>query len=217
MYFFVAELNIPPCPYNDLPILDSSVKCRSQPEKMKRIHALNYLIVAIIAWSCESQLKVSTDYDRAADFTKYKTFGFYNSESLSKNVSQLNHDRIINAIKNEMIKRGLQESASAPDLMVNTTAILQDRQSVASTNYYAYGSVYRPYTWGPGVSYTNYDVRHYKDGSLIIDVVDAGTQKLVWQGTGNKEIDSPSKNPDVDIPKAIASIMADFPPGSKKK
>jgi len=39
----------------------------------------------------------------------------------------------------------------------------------------------------------------------------------VWQGTGNKEIDGPVKDPDTTIPKAVASIMESFPPGKTKK
>jgi hypothetical protein len=185
---------------------------------MKKIGPLKYLVVvAIIVWSCGSSLKVNTDYDKSTDFSKYKTFGFYSMENMNKSISELNHNRIINAIKAEMIKKGYEESASSPDLLVNSTTIFQDRTSVSSTNTYMYGSMYRPYTWGPGMSTTNYDVRHYKDGSLIIDIVDGSSKKLLWQGTGNKEIDGPVKDPDTNIPKAIAAILGEFPPGVAKK
>ena len=67
---------------------------------MKILFAASYLIlVATITWSCGAQLKVSSDYDKSADFKKYKTFTLYNSEGLKESVSQLNHDRIINAVK----------------------------------------------------------------------------------------------------------------------
>jgi len=174
------------------------------------------MIGSFIIFSCGPSLKVSYHYDQTADFTKYKTFTIFNSENLKDAVSQANHDRFIKAIQGEMIKKGFKEDTSTPDLMVNITAILQDRQSVSSTNYYAYGGAYRPYTWGPGVSYNDYDVAHYKDGSLIIDIVDVKEKKLLWQGIGNKEIDAPSKRPDTDIPKAVNSIMADFPPVTSK-
>jgi hypothetical protein len=185
---------------------------------MKILFAASYLIlVATITWSCGAQLKVSSDYDKSADFKKYKTFILFNSEGLKESVSQLNHDRIINAVKNEMIRKGFIEDTASPELLVNTTAVLKDRSSVSSNNYYAYGSVYRPYAWGPGVSYSNYDVQQYKDGSLIIDIVEVESKKLIWQGIGNKEIDTPSKHPETEIPKAIESIMAEFPPGIAKK
>jgi hypothetical protein len=118
-----------------------------------------------------------------------------------------------------MTKKGFQENSSSPDLFVFSAAIFKDMQSVtANTNYYGYGGMYHPYYWGGGMtsSNTTYSVQNYKDGSLIIDVVDVKTQKIVWEGVGNKEIDKPSKDPESAIKQAVASIMASFPPGGKK-
>lgn len=191
---------------------------------MKKIHASIYLIMAvIIAWSCSPSFKVNSDYDKTADFTAYKKFALYNPENLNKAVSELNRTRVANAIRSEMTKKGFVEDAAAPDLLVNAVAIFEDRQSVSSTTtgggMYGgyYGGMYGAYGWGGGTSHTNVDVRHFKDGSLIIDVVEANSKKLLWQGTGNKEIDGPVKNPDVNIPKAVGLIMASFPPGASKK
>ena len=176
---------------------------------------IGWLTPLIIVFSCSAPLNVNSDYDKNVDFTKYKTFALFKSDS-SQTISQLNQQRIAEAIRNEMIKKGLQESTSNPDVLVNSVAVFKDRTSVSSTNY-GYGGVYRPYYWGGGVGYTNYDVHHYKDGSLIIDVIDASTNKLIWQGIGNKEIDGPIKDPDTKIPKAISMIMEGFPPGKAKK
>jgi len=178
------------------------------------------LLMAICLIGCGPSLKVTHDYDKSVNFDQYKTFALYNSDSIHDAISQLNQQRIINAVKGEMTKKGFQENTSNPDVLVNITAILQNRVAVSSTtDYYGYGGMYRPYYWGGGMSAasTNYNVQHYKDGSLIIDVIDASTKKLVWQGTGNKEIDKPAKDPDTAIPKAVASIMESFPPGKAKK
>ncbi|MCU7552298.1 DUF4136 domain-containing protein [Chitinophagaceae bacterium LB-8] len=177
------------------------------------------LALTFIACSCSPTMQVHSDYDKSADFSNYKTFSLYKSDS-SSSISQLNQQRIINAVRNEMIKKGYQETSSSPDILVNQVTILKDKVSVSSnTNYYGYGGMYRPYYWGAGGGYstTNYDVQHVKDGSLIIDIIDARTNKLIWQGIGNKEIDKPIKNPDTKIPQAISIIMADFPPGKSKK
>lgn len=186
---------------------------------MKPYQFLTGLLATIIFCSCGSTLKVNTDYDKNVDFNKYKTFSLYKMDTTS-GISQLNRDRITTAIRNEMVKKGYQETSSSPDLLVNQVAIFKDKVSVSSsTNYYGYGGVYRPYYWGgAGISgSTTYNVDEYKDGSLIIDVIDAGTQKLIWQGVGNKEIDGPVKDPDTKIPKAITMIMEGFPPGKGKK
>jgi hypothetical protein len=187
---------------------------------MAKFVSLAIIVVAIaFSWSCGPSLKVNSDYDKNVNFSQYKTFALYRSDSIHDAISQLNQNRIITAIRNEMTKKGFQETAQNPDLLVNTVAIFKDRVSVSSTsNYYGYGGVYRPYYagyGGSGMGTTTYDTRHYKDGSLIIDVIDAKSNNLLWQGIGNKEIDGPAKNPDTNIPKAINSIMASFPPGKK--
>ncbi|HTQ65062.1 MAG TPA: DUF4136 domain-containing protein [Puia sp.] len=176
--------------------------------------ALSALLFFWVA--CEPSLKVTSDYDKGVSFTQYKTFRMVQLDMQHQSISQLNQTRIINAVKSEMTKKGFQE-ATAPDLEVNAVIILQDKKSVtANTNYYGYGGYYRPYAWGGGMgsAYTTYDVQNYKDGSLIIDIVDAKTQKLVWEGIGNKEIDKPASDPDKAISAAVASIMASFPPGA---
>jgi hypothetical protein len=173
----------------------------------------------IILWSACATLKVTSDYDKAVNFQQYKTFRMVQLDQQHQTISQLNQQRIINGIRSEMSRKGFQESAS-PDLEVNAIIILKDKKSVtANTNYYGYGGYYRPYAWGGGMASgtTTYSVQEYKDGSLIIDIVDSKTQKLVWEGIGNKEIDKPLKDPDKEVPEIIASIMASFPPGAAKK
>jgi hypothetical protein len=183
---------------------------------MKLIKSTVLLFFAFaILTSCSSTVQVSTDYDKTMDFSKYKVFSMYKLK-VTDNVSQLNQERIMNAIRNELLKKGFKKDDEHPDMLINVTAVLQDRQSVSS-NTYGYGGYYRPYGWGGGMSNTSFDVYHYKNGSLIIDVVDAATEKLIWQGTGNKDIDSPSKDPDASIANAVAKILYTFPPSQKKK
>jgi hypothetical protein len=188
---------------------------------MKKHHAtLPLLFFTILIAACGSSLQVTSDYDKSANFTQYKTFSLYKGERMDA-ISELNSRRITEAIRNEMVQKGFQETDTNPDLLVNPVAILKDRTSVsANTNYYGYGGVYRPYYWGTGVgvsSSTSYDVYHYKEGSLIIDVVEASSKKLIWQGVGNKEIDAKAKDPDAKIRAAVTSIMKSFPPGASKK
>ena len=116
---------------------------------MRNYLACFLVIVIAVTLSCEPSLKVSTDYDKAVNFGQYKTFSMYQDVNIHDAISQLNQDRIINAIKSEMTKKGFQENTSSPDVLVNVVAILKDRVEVSSTtNYYGYGGVYRPYYYG---------------------------------------------------------------------
>jgi hypothetical protein len=62
---------------------------------------------------------------------------------------------------------------------------------------------------------TTFQANNYREGSLLIDVVDAKTNKLIWEGTWNSEFEKKPKNPDEVISKAVNKIMADFPQGGE--
>ncbi|OQP40982.1 hypothetical protein A4H97_15390 [Niastella yeongjuensis] len=180
---------------------------------------MKYIYIGLGLWfllqanyGCAPSVKVNVDYDRAADFTSHKTFTMTDIAAKGE-VSQLNAERIRNAIVQNMKTKGYTEvGADAADLLVNAVTVSKTKTSVtANNNYYGYGGVYRPYGyWGAGsTTFSTYD---YTDGSLIIDVVNNKTQKLLWQGVGNSEIDSKPKNPDKFIQYAVEKIMKDFPP-----
>lgn len=188
---------------------------------MKTLLKLSQLLfILLMVAACSTPLKVTSDYDKSANFQQYKTFSLNKVDPDKQSISQLNQDRITNAVRAEMVKKGYQETADGGDLLVHSAVVLKDKKSISSnTDYYGYGGVYRPWGWGGGMGVTGtttYNVQDYKDGSLIIDVADAKTQKLLWEGIGNKEIDKPLKDPDKEIPEAVASIMAKFPSSMAK-
>ena len=70
-----------------------------------------------------------------------------------------------------------------------------------------------PYGWGWGMNRTW--TSEYNRGSLIIDIVDAKTNKLVWQGVGSGiNVDSP-KSKQKQIPAIVTEMMANYPPVKK--
>jgi hypothetical protein len=176
--------------------------------------ALCTLILAGVA--CGPTVKVTTDYDRSASFTGYKTYHIYDVKGKSE-VSQLNGDRIINAVMDNMNKKGFTGVAENPDLDVNVMTVTEQKKQVTA-NTYGYGGAYRPYGYwgGTGSTTTTFNAYEYKNGSLIIDIIDAKTQKAIWQGVGNADIDGEVSNPDKFISDAVAKIMAEFPPKPAK-
>ncbi|MEX1202581.1 MAG: DUF4136 domain-containing protein [Ferruginibacter sp.] len=187
----------------------------------KMFNSMFFGATILVAASCSTPLKVSSDYDKSVNFSNYKTFSVYNLKTTGS-VSQLNAERITNAIRTEMTKKGFTETNNNnADLLVNAVIILKDKQqTTATSNFYGYGSVYRPYGYYGGMPMggsTTVSTYEYKAGTFVIDVVDNKTQKLVWEGTGNKDIDSKPKNPDETIKNGVAKIMEGFPPGLSKK
>jgi hypothetical protein len=176
------------------------------------------ITIVALAVSCGTSLKVISDYDKAADFQRYKTFAI-DTVVINEKISKSSISLISNAVKANLMEKGLTEIFSGADLKVRAAAILKDQQSVAAnTDHDSYGSTHKPWDWEGSVGasrYTTYNLQNYKDGSLLIDIADAKTNKLVWQGIGNKGMNKPLKNPDKEIPALVASVMASFPPKGK--
>lgn len=181
----------------------------------KKLLLLPVLSLLLLMVSCGPTLQVTSDYDHSANFSNYKTFRIVKLEQQQQTINQLNQNRIIEAVRSEMKSKGFTEVEDA-DLFVNIVVILKDEKQLTA-NTYGYGGGYRPYAWGGGYSSTTVNVENYKNGSLIVEVADAKTKNLLWEGIGNRDIDSPSSNPDQAIKDAVKSIMASFPPGMNKK
>ncbi len=177
--------------------------------------------LAIVFAACAT-VKVSTDYDRSKDFTAVKTYAMHsNMENAvqGQTANQLNRDRIVAAIKQQLNAKGYTESAT-PDFTVNVNVIIKDMASItANTTFddgaYFYGGAYRPYGYwgvgGLGTATTSFDVDKYQNGSLIIDMVDAKTNRLFWEGIGEADIDGAVSNPDKKINAAVADILKTYP------
>jgi hypothetical protein len=56
---------------------------------------------------------------------------------------------------------------------------------------------------------------NYNEGAIIVDLVDARSQKLIWQGIGSGiSVDSP-KAKQRQIPEIMMEIMKNYPPQRK--
>ncbi len=180
---------------------------------MKKVIHLSaaVLVSLVLLTSCGPTLTVTNDYDHTANFSQFHTFKIVKLEQQYQALSQFNQTRVINAVQAQMIAKGFTPSET-PDLLVNITSVLKNEKELVS-NSYGYGGGYRPYAWGGGNMSTTTSVQNYVAGSLIIEVANASTNKLLWEGIGNQDINSPSSDPDKTVPAAVQKIMASFPPG----
>ena len=169
----------------------------------------------IFLTSCGPTLTVTNDYDHTANFSQFHTYKIVQLEQQYQALSQLNQNRVINAVSQQMLAKGFTQSENA-DLLVNITSIIKNQQEIVA-NSYGYGGGYRPYAWGGGNMSTTVNVQNYTAGSLIIEVANASRKKLLWEGIGNQDIDAPSNNPDKTVPVIVQKIMASFPPGATAK
>lgn len=179
-----------------------------------------FIFLAVAVAACSS-IQTSYDYDKTVDFTKYKTYA-YTPEATNFGPYQLTGDRIVAAIDREMAERGFTKSDN-PDVLIDIRAKLEEKQDATATTtgtgMYGYGAPYR-YGYGGGFTTTQINVNEYTEGTLIINMVDKESDKLVWQGRGTKTLNetaSPEKK-ETNINTGVSMIFDKYPvkPAAKK-
>lgn len=168
------------------------------------------LLVASLGLSSCSPFKVRSDYAQTANFTSYKT---YKIRIDDLKLNDIDKDRVLNELSKQLQTKGLQPGES-PDLIVNVKANHKKITDINTTNPYGMWGWGGGFGWGIGMNRTW--TSNYNEGAIIVDLVDAQTQKLVWQGIGSGiAVDRP-KAKQKQIPQIVAEIMANYPPGMKK-
>jgi hypothetical protein len=181
---------------------------------MKKLFLPLLILILIISASC-STIKVTSDYDKTAGFSAYKTYAF-TEEAKNLNLDDLNKTRLMNAITSELSAKGFSKSESNPDVLIDVKLKGEQKQTATATSSGGYGGGYR-YGWGGGFSTTTINYDTYVDGTLFIDMIDASKKQLVWQGRGTKTIDpdASSQKREDNINYAVKQIFAKYPPAIK--
>ena len=172
----------------------------------------NYFFIllasAALGLSSCSPFQVKSDYAATADFNSYKT---YKLRIDDLKLNDIDKDRVLNELSKQLQSKGLSVGDN-PDLIVNVKANHKKVTDVQSgvNGGFGWGG---PFGWGIGMNRTW--TNNYNEGALIVDLVDAKSQKLIWQGIGSGiSVDSP-KSKQKQIPEIITEIMANYPPQKK--
>ena len=148
--------------------------------------------------------KVKVDYDHNADFSMYKTFMWIKQPATPKD--PLMQQRIVDAVNMQLMAKGLRLVDSGADLGVAVNVATQEKHTL-NTFYDGLGG----WGWGLGGVATT-TVETYTEGTIVADLFDAQTKKVVWRGVAAKEVSSKPEKVSEQIEKAIEKLFKDFPP-----
>ncbi len=182
--------------------------------KTGRLTILIFLPAVIVMTACKSSFKIQSERIYQSSFSRFESFKFFNPDNMPESnfaFSETNKKRIFDAVAGELKKRGYTSIQDA-DLIVKiqggTSQEVEDRSSYYD-RYGRYGYGGYPYYWyrDPWL----YDDLSKKTTMIIIDVLDAGSKKLLWQGTGYGVLTEKPERVGQDLKKAIADIFSQFP------
>ncbi|MRT16709.1 DUF4136 domain-containing protein [Vitellibacter sp. q18] len=166
------------------------------------------LLLLLVFTSC-STVRVTMDFDKEANFNNYRSFAFYKPGIDKAEISDLDKKRILRAIDAELTAKGMLK-AEQPDLLVSIFTKERERVDVYNNNF-GYGWYWNPWWYGGST------VSRSTEGTLYIDLIDAKTNNLVWQGMGSADlITNNMEKKEARIQEIVREILAQYPPGTKK-
>src|SRR6266849_445986 len=162
--------------------------------------------------------KVSVDFDKEIDFSKYKTYAF--TEGTPTPVT-LTNQRIERAIEAQLAAKGLTRVESNADLTVVFHCSVTERTKFSTRSLAGWG---RGPGWGWGPGWRRWggggtaitQVEQIPVGTLIVDIGDSSTRNYIWRGTATGTISSkPEKNAKA-INEVMKKMFEKFPPQEKE-
>ena len=154
--------------------------------------------------------KTSFDFDTTANFSRYRTYAWKPGTPAGEHFLD---KRIVAAIESQLAAKGLTRNESSPDLYVRYHVGLGVQRSV---NGFASGPG-GAYGWRGSFDSIDLQLNEMAMGTLVIDVLDAAKEQLVWRGVGVKELDidtKPEKRDEV-VAKAVDKILKNYPPKAR--
>ena len=176
---------------------------------MKRIIILGALACAV--WPGFAH-RIRVDFQHGVHFSAYKTYRWDTSaNAVSPDPlfpNQIMQERIVGFIEEALAAKGLKRVNSGGDLLVSYRMnIAEEPQFTTFGSGPGWGW---DWGWGGGISTTTVQV--FYSGTLIVDMVDANRQRLVFQGTSRQDISSRPQRNTQRLAKAVNEIFARYPP-----
>lgn len=158
--------------------------------------------------------QVRYDYDVTVPFSHYKTFDYYTSKKGTGGTSTFMDARVRAAIEKELQAKGYTlETKADPDFLVTYYPVVRERRYRTTTHYGGYwGWGFRPFYGGIGTTVSQ--VHSYKEGTLVIEIVDFKSNRLIWKGAADGALtglDNPDDANEV-VGRAVHDVLAKFPP-----
>lgn len=142
------------------------------------------MFVGLAASACAT-MNVSSHVERGLDFTQYRTWAWGQADSLPASDARFDdafvRDHLMGAVEREMSRRGLAAPDNgAPDLLVhyhaNVTPRIEEHHGTPDTGACYDGDC-------------SVRVIEREQGTILVDVLDARSGRLVWRGWAQMQMD----------------------------
>jgi hypothetical protein len=154
------------------------------------------LLLAVVAHAD----RITSDHDRTVNFAKYKTFMWIHEPDVNQPFMK---QRIMDSVNTQLRIRGMRQVSEGADLAVGA--------NLATEEKHTWETYYTGSDWGWGGGWATTEMRTYNVGTLTVDLFDAESHKLVWQGVGVDKVSPKPERETKDNEKQIAKMFKEFP------
>lgn len=164
---------------------------------------LTSVVVCVLTAASLAQ-QVKTDYDRDANFSKYKTFSFEKIQTKDP----LLVDRIKSAVSASLTAKGLSQVDSGGDVSIVAVQMTNTQQTL-DTFYNGFGGGWR---FGGRFGDATTTTETYQVGTLVVDLFDSSTKELLWRGSVSDTLSNNSGNNIKKLDKGVEKMFKKYPP-----
>src|SRR6267142_1807950 len=173
--------------------------------KIHKTIALSIAMVVLSAIASTAQ-QVRTDYDHAANFVQYQTYSWESVQTKDP----LWVDRIKSAVNSSLSAKGWTEVKSGGDVSIMAMEVTRNHQTL-NTFYDGLGG----WRWG-GFGEATTTTETYKVGTLVVDLFDTTTKKLIWRGSTSDTLSGKADKNIKNLNKGVVKMFKHFPPETKE-
>jgi hypothetical protein len=153
---------------------------------MLRFTRVSLLLAATALVSACASINAGSDYAAGLDLKPYSTFEWGAGDTLPAGDPRLDNNpffdsRVRAAVERELATKGITRQAASPDLLIHYHASVRQRVDVIRSDEV------RGYTFG-GVN-TSEKVVEYEEGTLILDIAEAKSKRILWRGWAQTDVD----------------------------
>jgi hypothetical protein len=175
---------------------------------------LFFLLLFVSLAACSGVKVLPTESADGVNWTKYKSFDFYQVDASGDTVSAqfaAGIDVLKQAIAQEMKQRGYVQTASQPDLLINIGLVVKEQVQTRQTDWRTDGATrymgQRNYTWKS----EEIEVGRYREGTVTVHVVDAARKQMVWKGGAKGIIPDKQKQLPALAAEAMKELFSKYP------
>ena len=187
---------------------------------MKSIKSLMmFATFGLLLAGCASTAHI--EKDDSVNFGNYKTFAWIDdsNDSNQAKTNELQKANLEKAVSAELAKASWREDKRRPDVILKHDILVEKTIKESSNPVYSRGFTrryYNPYTrrfnyiYYPS-QFMGYDNDQYetREGTLTITMIDAKTDKVIWQGWTTDEVDSKNLT-SKEIQNSVKNIFRKF-------